>query len=76
MRRTITQYGGKSKSELREFLPSVIVKHPRYDYYLGADLKHASTSTQRGIGVDSDFSIDRFQLIFGKKEFDYEVYSN
>ena len=76
MRRTITQYGGSSKSELREFLPSVIVKHPRYDYYLGADLKHASTSIQRGLDVGSDLSIDRFSIIFGEEKFDYEVYNN
>jgi len=77
MRRTITQYGGNGKSELREFLPSVIVKHPRYDYYLGADLKHASTSTIRSLcNGDAPFREDKYKAIFGEEKFDYETYNN
>jgi len=77
MRRTITQYGGNGKSELREFLPSVVVKHPRYDYYLGADLKHASTSTIRSLcNGDAPFREDKYKAIFGEEKFDYETYNN
>ena len=76
MRRTITQYGGSSKSELREFLPSVVVKHPRYDYYLGADLKHASTSTLRSLCNGECSHEDKYKAIFGEEKFDYKTYNN
>ena len=52
MRRTITDANSpfspsRSKSELRGYLPKVVIKHPKYDYVLGTHLKHASMNLEK-----------------------------
>ena len=42
MRRTITQYGSDSEAGLSQFTPSVVARHPKYDYVLGTELKHSN----------------------------------
>ena len=51
MRRTITSLGGDSEVELSQFTPSVVARHPKYDYVLGTELKHGTNSLERGLDI-------------------------
>ena len=64
MRRTITSFGGDSEAGLSQFTPSVVARHPKYDYVLGTELKHSTNSVERGIGITNDGSYDKLKIAF------------
>ena len=52
--RTIASHGGNDSAELNDFIPSVVARHPKYDYVLATELKHGTNSVERGLGIRND----------------------
>ena len=72
MRRTITSLGGDSEAGLSQFTPSVVARHPKYDYVLGTELKHSTNSVERGLGIRNDGSYDKLKIVFNDENLEYE----
>ncbi len=74
MRRTITSHNGDGVPGLSKFIPSVVARHPKYDYVLGTELKHGTNSLERGLDIkyNSGYSNnDKLKVVFDNKDRDY-----
>ena len=71
MRRTITSFGADSEAGLSQFTPSVVARHPKYDYVLGTELKHSTNSVERGLGITNDGSYDKLKIVFNDENLEY-----
>ena len=74
--RTIASHGGNDSAELNEFIPSVVARHPKYDYVLATELKHGTNSVERGLGIRNDgmanSSYNKLKIVFDNENHEYK----